>query len=111
MALINVDPAPLYDTDFNEEFENWLSTLVDEINSNFEAIKWEVSDDIGGGGAGPIDVEVAGMTADSVVIASMVSSSNPASIIAVTPTTDKFTVTFSADPGASAIISYTTRLY
>lgn len=62
--------------------------------------------DIGGGGAGPISVVVAGATAASVVVASVESSSNPVSVVACTATATGFDITFSADPGAACLVNY-----
>lgn len=61
---------------------------------------------IGGGGAGPISVVVAGLTAASVVVATIESSSNAVSVVACTATATGFDVTFSADPGASCLLNY-----
>lgn len=74
-----------------------------ELVSNIKAAQ---SADIGGAGAGPITIAVTGLSSTSVVTASIISSSSPVSIIAATPGVDSFTVTFSADPGASCFISY-----
>jgi hypothetical protein len=62
--------------------------------------------DIGGAGAGPLNVVVAGLTAASVVVASVEASSNPCSVIACTAGAGSFDVTVSADPGASLTINY-----
>lgn len=62
--------------------------------------------DIGGAGAGPISVAVAGLTTASVVVAVVESSSNPVSVIACTATNTGFDITFSADPGASCLVNY-----
>jgi hypothetical protein len=64
------------------------------------------SADIGGAGAGPIDIAVTGATAASVAVATVLSSSNAVSILKVVPGSAKISVTFSGDPGASAIINY-----
>lgn len=69
-------------------------------------IKAALTGNIGGGGAGPIDVTVAGMTAASVVVAALASSSNAVQVQTVLPGTGKFSVTFTGDPGASAILNY-----
>jgi len=83
--------------------DSGISSTDVQLNTNIRAQK---SGNIGGSGAGPISVSVAGLTSSSVVVASIVSSSNPVSIIAVTTGSGAFDITFSADPGASAIISY-----
>lgn len=64
------------------------------------------SADIGGAGAGPLNIVNASVAATSVIVASIISSSNPCSIIAVAPGAGSFNVTVSADPGASLLISY-----
>lgn len=69
-------------------------------------IKAATTADIGGGGAGPISVVVAGATAASVVVATVESSSNPVSVIACTATATGFDITFSADPGAACLVNY-----
>lgn len=62
--------------------------------------------DIGGAGAGPINVVVAGLTAASVVVASIISSSNTVAVAKVAPGAGSFDITFTADPGAACVVSY-----
>ncbi len=62
--------------------------------------------DIGGGGAGPINVVVAGLTAASVVVATIVSSSNTVAVAKVAPGSGSFDITFTGDPGAACVVSY-----
>lgn len=69
-------------------------------------IKAATTSNIGGAGAGPLTVVVAGLTANSVVVASVESSSNPASVIACTAGVGSFDITLSADPGASCLVNY-----
>ena len=69
-------------------------------------IKAATTADIGGAGAGPISVVVAGLTAASVVVATVESSSNPVSVVACTATATGFDITFSADPGAACLVNY-----
>lgn len=64
------------------------------------------SANIGGAGAGPLNIVNASVAAASVIVASIISSSNPCSIIAVAPGVGSFNVTVSADPGANLFISY-----
>ncbi len=64
------------------------------------------SADIGGAGAGPLDVTVAGLTAASVVVASIESSSNAVSLVVVNAGAGKFSVTCSANPGAALLVNY-----
>lgn len=74
-----------------------------ELVSN---IKAQVSGNIGGAGPGPLSVTVAGVTLSSVVVATVKSSSNPVSVISTAAAAGSFTVTLSADPGASCLINY-----
>ncbi len=69
-------------------------------------VKAAQSADIGGAGAGPIDIAVTGATSASVAVATVLSSSNAVSILKVVPGTAKISVTFSGDPGAAAIVNY-----
>lgn len=69
-------------------------------------IKAATTANIGGAGAGPISVVVAGLTTASVVVATVEASSNAASVIACTATGTGFDVTFSADPGATCTLNY-----
>lgn len=69
-------------------------------------IKAATTADIGGAGAGPISVVVAGLTAASVVVATVESSTNAVSVVACTATGTGFDITFSADPGASCLVNY-----
>lgn len=62
--------------------------------------------DIGGAGAGPINVVVAGVTAASVIVASIVSSSNTVAVAKVAPGAGSFDITFTGDPGAACVVSY-----
>jgi len=96
-----------------EEFFQWLSTTVDVLNQDIDILQnafnfliTAQSVDIGGGGVGPIAISVPGLTINGYVVVNLLSSSNPVTITAVTPGVNQFTVTFSADPGASAIIKY-----
>ncbi len=61
---------------------------------------------IGGGGAGPISVVVAGLTAASIVTGSIQASSNPVEIQKVTATATGFDILFSGDPGATCTVNY-----
>lgn len=69
-------------------------------------IKAGTTGNIGGAGAGPITVPVAGVTAASVVTASIATSTNTVSVSKVTPGSGGFDILFSADPGATCTISY-----
>lgn len=74
-----------------------------QLNTN---IKAGVTANIGGSGAGPISVNVAGITTSSVVVATMASSSNSVSVLQAVSASGHFSITFSGDPGASAIVNY-----
>lgn len=115
--LPRMDPPPLDYCDFQTEMKRWLSDLIDAYNQAMQQLGNVVDNiDIGGSGAGPISVPVVDLTNISTVIATIVSSSNPVSIISVKPVSATisvpahFDITFSADPGASAIISYVAYL-
>ena len=111
--LPRIDTPPIQNIGLDPDLRRWFTTLTDTLNSvigsvqdDFDNIIADESPDIGGGGAGALDVTVTGLTASSVVVASIVSSSNPVSIISVLPGVDKFSITFSADPGASCFVNY-----
>jgi hypothetical protein len=69
-------------------------------------VKAVLSGNIGGAGAGPLTVTVAGMTAASVVVATVSSSSNACYVLTAVAGTGSFALTVSADPGASLIVNY-----
>lgn len=69
-------------------------------------IKAATTGNIGGAGAGPISVSVTGLTAASVVVATVEASANLVSVISATAGVDSFDVTFSADPGATCTLNY-----
>lgn len=69
-------------------------------------IKAAQTANIGGAGAGPISVAVTGVTSASVIVASIVSSSNVVSVAKVAPGSAAFDITFSGDPGAACVVSY-----
>ncbi len=61
----------------------------------------------GGSGAGPVSVAVAGVTAAaSKMVATLASSSNAVQLQTCIATNTGFDVTFTGDPGASAIVNY-----
>lgn len=74
-----------------------------QLNTN---IKAQQVTGLGGSGAGPLSVTAAGCTAASVVVVSIVASSNPVSVVAVAPGSGSFNLTLSGDPGATLTISY-----
>ena len=63
------------------------------------------SANIGGAGAGPIEVSISGLTSASVVIATIESTSNACYVRSATPGSGQVAITFSADPGATAIVN------
>lgn len=69
-------------------------------------VKAAQSANIGGAGAGPLNIAVTGVTASSVAVATVVSSSNAVQVQTVVPSADNLAVTLSGDPGASCIVSY-----
>lgn len=105
-----LDPPIVEQTKFEPDMKRWLSNIVDVINANFNLLKNMIAVagvDVGGGGAGPISVTVTGLTSSGSVNVNLISTTNPGvTISTVTPTTNAFNITFSADPGASAIIVY-----
>jgi hypothetical protein len=108
-----LDPPDVDQTEFGPDMKRWLSNVVDIINASFMSLNNALGGliavagvNIGGGGAGPISVTVTGLTASGLVNVNLISSSNPVTIVNVTPGLNSFTITFSADPGASAIIVY-----
>lgn len=116
VALINlniIDTPMLEQTNFGPDMKRWLADLADFINTNFAILNQAVTQllavgqvDVGGGGAGPLTVPVTDLLSTNFVNVTLISSSNPVTIITVTPGNGSFDVTFSADPGASAIIVY-----
>jgi hypothetical protein len=74
-----------------------------QLNTNIIAA---TTGNIGGAGAGPLTVSVVGLTAASVVVATLVSSANPVQVQICAAGVDGFDVTFSGDPGATAILNY-----
>jgi hypothetical protein len=115
-APINLEvlDAPILEqTNFGPDMDKWISNVVDIVNSSFMTLNNVFANvlaissvDIGGSGAGPINVSVPGLSSSGSVTVNLISSSNGVSIMTVTPGTNQFSVTFSGDPGASAIIQY-----
>lgn len=116
MALIELellDPPILDQADFGPDMARWTTNIVDIINENFTTLNNAFSSllavgqqDIGGGGSGPITVTATDVLPGNFVNVTLASSSNPVTVETVTAGTGDFDVTFSADPGASAIIAY-----
>lgn len=115
---INLDvlDTPIVEqTNFSPDMQRWLSNVVDIINASFASLNQAFANvitaqgvNVGGGGAGPINVTVTGLTPSGYVNATLISTTNPnISIVSVVPGTNQFAITFSGNPGASAIIVYT----
>lgn len=103
---LNIDTPQIQDNELPTELNKWFTNIVDQINFMFGNIIATRSADIGGGGAGPISIAVPGMNAESIVIPSIESSTNPVTIVSATPTATGFDILFSGDPGANAFINY-----
>ena len=115
-----VDSPILEQTQFGDDMKNWLTNFVDIFNSEINSLEKVVQTinnlfnymiavgtiNLGGSGTTPPPVTVLGLTSNGFVVANLLSSTNPTTIVSVIPGANQFTVTFSADPGASAIISY-----
>ncbi len=69
-------------------------------------VKAATTANIGGAGAGPITVTVAGLTAASVVVATIATSSNPVAVAKAVAGSGNFDVTFTGDPGATCTLNY-----
>ena len=113
-----VDAADVEGTQFNDYMKNWLTNAVDILNSTIRTIN-NIFDfvlaintlDIGSfaiwiDNTTPYNVPQIGLTPSGFVVVRLISSSLPTTINTVTPGTNQFTVTFNADPGASAIIAF-----
>lgn len=85
--------------------DSGIATSAVQLNTNIKANR---TANIGGAGAGPISVAVAGMTAASIITANIQASSNVVSVSKVTATSTGFDILFSADPGATATVNYIT---
>lgn len=87
-----------------------LGTAATAAAASFQLvanIKAATTANIGGGGAGPIVVSgVTGLTAASVVVATIATSSNAVAVAKCVAGTNQFTITFSADPGATCTVNY-----
>ncbi len=62
--------------------------------------------DIGGAGAGPITVASASLTAASVIVATIKSSSNAVAVAKCIAGAGNFDITFTGDPGAACVVNY-----
>lgn len=69
-------------------------------------IKAVTTADIGGAGAGPITVASATLTAASVIVATIKSSSNAVAVAKCIAGAGNFDITFTGDPGAACVVNY-----
>ncbi len=113
ITLDVLDPPQIEGTNFSDDMKRWLTNIVDIVNASFITLNNYTTNiialntvNVGGSGAGPITVTVLGLTSSGFVYVNLLSSSNPVTVSNVTPGNGSFTVTFSSDPGASAIINY-----
>lgn len=113
ISLEMLDPPVLDQTDFGPDMDRWMTNVVDIINASFTTISNAFQNligvgqtNVGGSGAGPITVTVTGLQSSNYVNVTLISSSNSVSISSVVAGAGSFDITFSADPGASAIIAY-----
>lgn len=83
--------------------DSGVATSALQLNTS---IKAQTTGNIGGAGAGPLTISQAACTSSSVILCSVKSSSNPCYVITIVPGSGSFTVTMSADPGASLIMDY-----
>ncbi len=83
--------------------DSGVATSAVQLAAN---IKAATTADIGGGGAGPLTIVVAGMTAASVVVASIESSSNVVAVAKAVAGSGSFDLTLTGDPGAALTVNY-----
>lgn len=109
---LNIDSPQIQNNDLPPELNRWFANITDQINQMFgNQIADRTPDLIGhtpawGTGAGPYSVPVINVLAESIVTASIQSSTNLVEIQKVTATVSGFDILFSGDPGASCIINY-----
>lgn len=106
MARPSFDTPQIQNNELPADLNQWFTHISDQLNTTVGMIVADRTPNIGGGGAGPISVVVPGFTPDTVVVATVQSSSNPVSIVKANATTTGFDITFSGNPGASAFVNY-----
>lgn len=114
LKLEVLDSPMLEQTNFGDDMNRWLTDVVDIINSSFSVLddsfnKLITASGIDAGGTWPLGftVPVIGLTSAGFVNVSLISSSNPnVEILSVVPGLNSFDITFTLDPGPSAIIVY-----
>ena len=90
----------------------WLSNIVDIINASFTTLNNAFSTLIAvgqtnaGGSGTTATVTVSQLITGNYVSVTLISSSNPTAVISAVAGSGNFVVTFSANPGVSAIIAY-----
>lgn len=103
---LSIDTPNVNENNIPADLNRWFTTLTDNLNYIFCNIVASRTVDIGSSGAGPLEVLVSGMTVDSIVIASIQSSTNAVEIQKVTAKALGFDILLSSDPGASCFINY-----
>lgn len=83
--------------------DSGIATSAVQLNTNIKAAR---TADIGGGGAGPFTITLAGVTTASIITASINTSSNTVSVAKVTAGTGNFAVLLDGDAGAVLTINY-----
>lgn len=111
-----IDSPDVEQTGFDSNMKRWLANLVDVLNANFLIMNSVTNAfnnliatggiNAGGGFPAPFNVPVVGLTPSGFVTATLISSTLPSTIASVTALTNSFNITFSTDPGASAILVY-----
>lgn len=74
-----------------------------QLKSGIKAVQ---ATGLGGSGAGPLTITQAACTSSSIIVCQVVTSSNPCYVEAITAGSGSFTVTMSADPGATLTLNY-----
>lgn len=107
-----LDPPDLEQTKFGPDMNRWLSNIVDIINASFTTLNNAFSTLIAvgqtnaGGSGTTATVTVSQLITGNYVSVTLISSSNPTAVISAVAGSGNFVVTFSANPGVSAIIAY-----
>ena len=103
---LNIDTPQINDNEVPPELNRWFTNIVDVLNYMFGNIIADKTSVDTSGGAGPVTVDVQGMTTDSIVLAMIDNSDNAVSVQKVTAGSNGFDILFSADPGATCVINY-----
>lgn len=113
-SLDALDALVVEETGSGPNQDRWMSNVVDIINASFITITQAFQNLVaigqattGGSGPGPYTISATGVTASNFVNVTLVTSTNSGvTVSSVTAGSGSFTVTFSADPGASSIIAW-----